>query len=340
MTEKSAENFIPGEDELDAQKVVVNFNVNDARIAEAKEEFKDIDASKNFVRAKEAAKVCQKMRATLTDAHKLQKADALEVCRVLDAEKRRLLVLILEVEDPIKAQITAIEDAEKLKEQERFERIQAQIAVIRHYGFDLDDLEVIDLQKLQERLATVELDSSYEEFLVEAEGAKAESESRLRIAINKAQAREEYESKLELQRQEQEEQQAKLDEKQAELDKQQAEADERDRKTKEEQAKRDRIVRENKDRELAEKQADLDKQKAEQDEHDRVEREAKEAEEAAARAAELAPDREKLDKLAGILEQLSMPTVESQQAKDIVTYVSAEMRNVGHWIRRHAGEME
>jgi len=340
MTEKSAEDFIPGEDELDEPTVVVNFNVNDARIAKAKEEFKDIDASKDFDGAKQAAKVCQKMRATLTDAHKLQKADALDVCRVLDAEKRRLLILIAAVEDPIKVQITDIEDAEKLKEQERIAEIQHRIESIRAYGFDLDDLEVIDLQKIQERLATVELDSSYEEFLVEAEGAKAESESRLRIAINKAQAHEEETAKLEQQRKANEEQQRKLDEQQAKMDAQQAKLDadeaEHNRKAVEDAD----IKRQLEEKEIVKRKTDLDKQKAEQDERDRAERKAKEAEEADRRRAELAPDKDKLELMATYLEDYPTPIVESQQAKDVVTYVKSELKAISTNIRHYAGEME
>ena len=34
MTEKTGEHFIPGVDELDPVKTLINFNVNDARIAE------------------------------------------------------------------------------------------------------------------------------------------------------------------------------------------------------------------------------------------------------------------------------------------------------------------
>lgn len=331
MTEKSAEDFIPGEDELDAPKVVVNFNVNDARIAKAKEEFKDIDASNDFDGAKQAAKVCQKMRATLTDAHKLQKADALEVCRVLDAEKRRLMGLIAEVEDPIKAQIEDIEQREKLKELTRIDEITYRIETIRDYGLNLDGMSVIELQETQELLAKLELDSQFEEFLVEAEGAKAESESRLRIAINKAQAREEEEAKLEQQRKDQAEQQEKLDAQQRKLDEQVREQEEREREISE--AREQRV-------ELADKQAALDKQKAEQDERDRAEREAKEAEEADRRRAELAPDKEKLTQMATRLTNFMLPDVESQQAKDVLIYVRSELKALIDNIKHYAGEME
>ena len=124
------------------------------------------------------------------------------------------------------------------------------------------------------------------------------------------------------------------------MDKQQAEADERDRKTKEEQAERDRIAKEKEHRELAEKQADLDKQKAEQDEHDRLEREAKEAEEADRRRAELAPDKEKLTQMATRLTNFMLPDVESQQAKDVLTYVRSELKALIDNIKHYAGEME
>jgi len=116
MTEKSAEDFIPGQDELDSPGTLINFNVNDVRIAEVKEEFKAIDAAVDMDAAKGAKKVLVKMRSTLADAHKEQKAEALAHGQKLDTEKRRLLALIAEVEDPISKQITDIKEAAARKE--------------------------------------------------------------------------------------------------------------------------------------------------------------------------------------------------------------------------------
>ena len=53
------QDFIPddGEDMEEKVQPVINFNINDKRIAEAKEEFKDIDAAKDLKGAKAAKQV-------------------------------------------------------------------------------------------------------------------------------------------------------------------------------------------------------------------------------------------------------------------------------------------
>lgn len=342
MTEKSAEDFIPGVDELEEPpKAVVNLNINDTRIADVKVQLEGVDATKDFKGAKEAAKTCQTMRATLTEAHKVQKAESLAFGRTLDAEKRRLLALIAEIEDPIRAQITEIETAEARKEEARISEIEHRIESIRAYGHELELLEVINLQKIQDRLASIEiLEDDYMEFREAAVGAKAEAESRLRIAIKNKQAAEEEAAKLEQQRKEQEEKQAELDERQAKMDAEDAqrkhEQDEAEEQAREEQAKKDA----EKQAELDKQQEEIDRQNREREERERKEEEAAEQEAAAARAAELAPDKEKLDKLAGSLEQHELPTVQSIQAEDILTYVRAEIKTLAKMIRHYAGEME
>ena len=352
MTEKSAEDFIPGLDELDEPpKSVVNLNINDTRIADVKAQLAGVDATKDFKSAKAAAKTCQQMRATLTDAHKQQKAESLAFGRTLDAEKNRLLSLIAEIEDPIRAQIEEIETAEKRKEEERVEAIEVRIQDIRSYGINLDGATLAELETEQESLTAIEIDDSFEEFREQAAGAKAEAESRLRIAIGHAQTREEKAARLEQQRKEQEEQQAALDAQQAKLDaqaaEQKAESDameaEHNRKFVEEaDIKRQLEEQEATERkaELAKQQKEIDRQNREREERERVEKEAAEKEAAAARAAELAPDKEKLDKLAGSLEQLLLPEVQSQQAEDVLTYVRSELKAIAVNVKHYAGEME
>ena len=315
------------------EQQVINFNINDQRIAEVAEEFKEIDAYKDVESAKQAKKVLVKMRSVLTDAHKDQKAEALRTGQRLDAEKRRLLALIAPIEDPITEQLDEIKNTEAKKEQERIDRIQARIKVIRDYGLDLEDLEVVDLQRVQERLNSVELDSSFEELLVDAEGAKAESESRLRIAINRAMARKEEEAKLEQQRKDQGEQQLKLD-------KQKAEADERDRKAREAEEERKRIELEERDRKLVEDKRILDQQRLEQDEKERKEREAKATEEADKLAAKQAPDVDKLLVLATDLTAIPMPTMKSRKGSNVIAHVEDSLNDIVNTIRKHAGEMQ
>jgi len=322
-------------------KHVVEYNITDTFLAELAERYKDVDAYKDHDVAKAAAKECQQLRKTLEEKRVELKKDALEYGRAVDGEANRIKAAIVKVEDPIKTQLDEIRDAEKIKEQARVDEIESQLAVLRAYGQETDGKTLAELQEWQDKLNELEItEEVFQEFREQAIGAKAESESRLRIAIGHKQAAEEEAAKLEQQRKEQEEEQAKLDAQREEIEEGQRKLREQqeaaEAKAKEEQETKDA----ERQAELDAQQAEIDKQNAEKEEQERKEREKAEAEAAAARQAELAPDKEKLERLANIIEATELPTVASQQAEDVISYVKSEIKSIANNIRHYAGEME
>ena len=330
MTEKGAEEFIPGVDELDVTKSLINFNINDAYIAAAAEDCKDIDAYKDLEGAKKAKKLLVAMRGTLSDAHKEQKSDALRYGQKLDAEKRRLLALIEPIEQPLTDQLDAIRNAAALKERERTADIQLRIDEIRSHGYNLDSLDMVNLKIRQESLAAIEVDDRYDEFRDQAGGAKAEAEGRIRLATSKRKAQDEMEARLETQRKEQEEQQKKLDEQQADIDRQNKEADDRRRVIQEEADAKARIELEDRDRELKQEQERLDKQKAEQDHKAFEEGQRKKAELRQAARLIAAPDVEKLEHYSNQINALTcdIPQMETDPAQAIANDTHRQLLNV------------
>jgi len=324
-----------------APKHVIEYNITDAALAELAEKHKDVDAHKDYDAAKVAAKECQQLRIGLEDKRVELKKDALEYGRAVDGEAKRIKAAIVKIEQPIKDQITEIDNAEKLKEQRRVEKIESALQVLRAYGTDTDDRTLAELQQWQEQLNEMEItEDQFQEFREQALGAKAESESRLRIAINRKQAAEEEAAALEQQRKEQAEEQEKLDAQRKEIEEGQAKLREQqeaaEAKAREEQEAKDA----ERQKELDAQQAELDKQQAEREEQEKQEREKAEAEAAAARALELAPDKEKLERLANIIEATELPAVASQQAVDVISYVKSEIKSIANNIRHYAGEME
>lgn len=260
---------------------VINFNVNDANIAERKKEFAGlVITADNLEPGKKAKKVLTKMRTTLADAHKEQKADALAFGRTLDAEKNRLLALIAEVEDPISEKLTEIKDAEAKKEQDRLNAIEMALVGVASAADDRFDLT---LEELESRYKTVEgmdvLEEVYQEQLDRAQTYKEDALMKLRIQINKV-----IEEAKETARQ------AAIakenEEKQAALDKEREEFEEQKRKAAAEQAEKDRVQKEKDDAEAAERQKVLDKQAEEQAAKQ------KELDDEAARLAKEAADRD------------------------------------------------
>jgi len=332
-----------------AEKKVINFNINDQRIAEVAEEFKDIDAYQDLDSAKAAKKILTKMRTTLGEAHKEQKSEALRFGQRLDAEKRRLLELIAEVEDPITDQLTEIKNAAAKKEEERIAAIESRILFIREHGSDLEGLTVAQLEEYREQLEEIELDSTFEELLPHAEAAKAEAEARLRIAIRKTQDREEEEARIEEKRKANAAKEAELEEARKALEKEQQEM--RDK-----QAERERIAREEQAKKDAERQAGLDAQaeanrreqerlateKAEREERDREERERKDAEEKEALRLAQAPDVEKLrvygESIKGLAD--AHPTMQSEQGQMTINAVLHRLEETRHFIDESTEEMK
>lgn len=322
-------------------KHVIEYNITDAALTDLAERHKDVDAHKDYDTAKVAAKECQQLRKGLEEKRVELKKDALEYGRAVDGEANRIKAAIVKVEDPIKDQLKEIDDAEKIKEDQRLAMLEAQLAVLRAYGTETEDKTLAELQAWQDDLAAIEItEEIFQEAREQAVGAKAESESRLRIAINRKQAAEEEAARLEEQRKTQAEQQEKLDAQQAEIE-------EGQRKLREQQEAADTTAREEQEAKDAERQAELDaqqaeidKQNAEREEQENQEREKAEAEAAQARSEELAPDKEKLERLANIIEATELPAVASQQAEDVLTYVRSEIKAIAGNIRHYAGELK
>lgn len=349
MNENS--DFIPddGETTEAAPKPVVRFNINDKRIAEKKELYKNVDAYKDIDAAKEAKKDLVKMRGALTDSHKTVKADALAYCQLVDAEKRRLLSLIEEIEDPITAQLTEIKEKADREEAERKAKIMSRIEQLQAFALGRHDLTLAELNQRLETLLTFEItEELYEELLEDADNAKVVSESKLRIAITSAEEREAVVKKAA----EQEEENRKLREKMAEMEAAQKAKDEA---AAEEQRKRDleaaeKLRKDNEAKkaeleriakEQAEKQAAIDAEnkrlaevKAEAD------RKAAEEKEAAVRAIQ-APDKDKLVMFADAVAHLIKvkPTLQSDLGNDILLNAVANLIEIEHDLRARSEEL-
>lgn len=362
--ERTMSNEIPtdydsGDAVATAPKHVIEYNITDAALAELAERHKDVDAHKDYDTAKLAAKECQQLRKGLEEKRVELKKDALEYGRAVDGEANRIKTAIVKVEDPIKEGIKAIDDAEKIKEDQRLATLEAQLAVLRAYGTDTEGKTLAELQTWQDDLATIEItEEIFQEAREQAVGAKAESESRLRIAITRKQAAEEEAAALEQQRKAQQEQQDKLDAQQAEIEEGQRKlreaqeaadqkAFEADLKEGREAAAERQKEREEQDAKDLAQQAEIDKRNEELDakqaEIDKQEREEREKAQAAAelaRSEELAPDKEKLERLAKIIDATELPTVASQQAEDVLSYVKSELKSIADNIRHYAGELK
>ena len=330
---------VPEDDEQDTlENRVITFSVNDARIAEVKEDFKDIDAYKDLDAAKAAKKSLTKMRTTLGEAHKEAKADALAYGRRCDAEKNRLLELIAEIEDPITLQLDAIKSAAAQIEEARVQKIMEGIEQVQAFALDRHDLTFDQLNERLDTLLRHKIDPEFfEEHTEDAENAKEVSESKLRIAIMNEETRlKEAGEKEELAR--------KNKELQLELEESRKANEERETKDREYREEQERVQREADDA----RQAELDKQAEEQAAAQKIlddEAAAKAQKEADDQAAELAaiqaPDKEKLTLFAQAIDHLIgvKPTLQSDAGNAILLDAVASLLQTKNYIETKREEL-
>ncbi len=350
----SDENNEASEQAEEPTQKVINLNINDARIAEAKEKFKDVDAYKDLEGAKKAKKVLTKMRTTVADAHKREKKQILVDGRRLDGEKNRLLALIAEVETPISDQLTEIKEKAEREETDRVEKIENEIARIRAFANDRYDLTLGELNERRATLALIEItEEFFQEFTEQAQTFKDEAEAKLRICVVNEQERLDEQAKQDKIAEENAAKQRELDDRQAAMDAQ-------DEERKAEQRKVDDAAAEKLATENAERQAELDKVAEEQaaerkkidDENARIAQEAadKVAEEEKRISDELAettrldaaPDVEKLETFAARIEWLAkdQPTMQTEEGSYAMIQVRDDLAATVATLRRLIGEMK
>ncbi len=329
----------PVDDEQETlENMVVVFSINDAAIAEIKEDLGEVDAYKDLDHAKASKKTLTKMRTTLGEAHKESKADALAYGRRCDAEKNRLLVLIAEIEDPITKQLDEIKNAAAKVEEARVQKIMEGIEQVQAFALDRHDLTFDQLNERLDTLLRHKIDPEFfEEHTEDAENAKEVSESKLRIAIMNEETRlKEAAEKEELAR--------KNKELQAELEvsrKANAERDAEAKKVADEAAAERKIKDDARQAEL-DKQADAQAAAQKILDDDAAEKaRADEESKAAELAAIQAPDKEKLTLYAQAIDHLVgvKPTLQSDAGNAILLDAVTSLLQVKSYIETKREEL-
>ena len=336
-----------GDEDIEAPaQHVVEYNITDAQLAKLAKKHENVDASEDYAGAKEAAKECQVLRKTLEDKRVFLKADALAYGRAVDGEAKRIREKIEAIEEPIKAQLKEIDDAEKLAEAARVAAIESKLEQIQAFASDRHDLNMDQLAERVDTLDKMEItEEIFEEFFEKATMYRDEAFMKLRITIGKESDRIEEERKQQEIAEENARKQKELDDRKAAMDAEDAErrakqeAEDAERKAK--QDEEDRIAREKqaaedavRQKELDEQQAELNQQAEEQlQEQERIdaekaERYRKEAEEAEAKlAAQQAPDIEKLRVFRGTIECAicDSPMLETEAGKQAMRPIIAKL---------------
>lgn len=286
---------------------IAEYSDTAAGLAELRQRYQgvvyDVTVPKEMKAAKEARAEIRGLRTGLEKTRVEIKAPALERCRLIDAEAKRITAELVALEEPIDVQIKAEEARKQAEELERLEAerlrvegIAKAIEEIRNVPGGLIGKPAViiegQLAKLREQTIDPEF---FAERSREAEDALAATISRVEQQLRDQRAHEDEQKRIAADR-------AELERVRAENERLQREADERaaeeraeaDRKA---QAERDRLAAEQRERdgaERAERQRKEDEERAAREEQERIEREEAETALAAERARQAA-EQKRLD---------------------------------------------
>lgn len=209
-------------------KAVVQFNKTEAALAELRQRHGGVQFDLTTTAGDKAARAARLELVTLrTDLEKKRqafKAPVLEMGKVIDAQAKRITGEILELEQPIDAQIKAEEARKEAIRAEKArmeaERVAAHRAAIEKIRACLTRAQGLPSERVRNAVAAVEgidIDpAAWEEFAEEAAAARTETLTSLKVLLEQTEAKE---AEAERQRQ--------VAEEQARIAREQAEAAER-----------------------------------------------------------------------------------------------------------------
>lgn len=278
---------------------VAEYSPTEAALADLRQRYKDVVFE---VATTKGMEIARKGRAeirgyrTALEAKRVEiKAPALERCRLIDAEAKRITAELLALEEPIDALIKAEEQrkererAEKERiEQERIKKIQDAIAGFASWVASCaSNRAAAWIAREIERLEACVIDEKYGEFVEQAEAAKADALAKIQALHAAAVEQEAEQARIKAEREElarlraEQEKREREERARIETERKQRDEEERQRRAKieaEERAARERI-------EAQEREA-----RAKREEEDRIAREKREAEEREARKRQAEED--------------------------------------------------
>lgn len=266
---------------------IPEYNRTAVAIADLQARFKDakydVTTTAGMKLAREARAEIREYRVSLEKKRVEIKAPALERCRQIDTEAKRITAQLSALEDPIDEQIKAEEgrvEAERAErarlERMRIEALHEQLDAIRRLPMDVAGKPVADVEKALRRALDLDLSEFQRDMPDAALAVKTEAVERLTALRDERVAFEAEQERIAAER--------------AELDRLKAAEAAR-------QAEADRLAREQREREEAEAAAERkrldDEARAEREREAEQNRKEREAEEAARRAEHEAEDRER-----------------------------------------------
>lgn len=188
----------------------------------------DVTTQDGYDQCKKDAKAVGKYRTSLESVRKEIKGPALERCRDIDDEAKRIQIEIAKVEDPLKLAYKSVDEKKKKEVAERLAKIEKKINQIRGYVSKSLGATSNDISLYIEEVDSIDCTEGFYDLTKEALIARKETLEHLNFALKQTiqdeiaeKKRIEQEAELEELRKikaQQEEKQRKIDEQQREID--------------------------------------------------------------------------------------------------------------------------
>lgn len=279
-----------------------------------------VEQAEAMAQAREFRLNLKKLRVAAEKEKNALKEQPLRKCQAIDAVFRYLVSEVKPLEEHLENQ----EKYALLKEESR----KAELETKRKKLLDeVDgDYEFVDLKEMPEENFETYLLNATQNFKAKKEREAAEEAERERLAKEEAERQEAMRIENERLKKEAEEKEALLKEEREKAEAEKAEIEAQH------QAKLDK---ERKEKEALE--AELKKKKEEAEQKEKEERERikadEEAKKRAEKAAQLAPDRAKLEQLATEITQIKLPEVKSEEAKQVLIAVVELLSKTSAYIK-------
>ncbi len=334
----------------------VKYSLAESQIAEWREQFKDLkaDSTAGYEAVTKAIAVTRKARGDIERTRVMLKSSALQYGRDVDAEATRLREMVEAIEDPLRAQKDAIDNAKRLEAEAKAKAVEeAQKAEAKRIADEIEAKRQAELAaeraKLKEEADRLAAERAKIDAERAAERARQEAEQKLerdRLAEERKkllaeQAERERQARIESERLQMERTiaEAKLAKERDEMEQERRklEAEKRAAQMEREKADRAEFERVAKLKAEADAKAWAERQEKERIEMDRrraeeAEREHREAMERAAaeqrRQEEMRPDIERIRAFGREIGRLKCQEVSDAKAKAFVKRVSAALKKL------------
>lgn len=190
---------------------VTEYSKTDAALSDLAQRYKGIVFDVTTTKGMQEARVARaELRGYRVDLEKVRveiKSPALERCRLIDTEAKRITTALVELEDPIDE---TIKNEEKRKEREAMEKamanqrridaIRARIETIRGIPAGCVGKSSEQINAALEKTQRGEVGADFEEFRVEAEDALKSTLAQLAIMVSGARAQEQEAERIKAER--------------------------------------------------------------------------------------------------------------------------------------------